>query len=193
MIVGLGNPGDRYEKTKHNVGFIALDYFVGRAGHAFSAGKMKGSLASFRLDDTRVYALKPQTFMNLSGESVAPVARYFGIAVSDILVVHDDLDVTPGRLKMALGGGSGGHNGIRSIISQLGSPEFGRFKIGVGHPRDSEETRDVPVDRYVLSRFSTEQWNMLRENLSLVEEGIRLFATRGMAAAMNRVNRKTPQ
>ena len=192
MIVGLGNPGPQYETTRHNAGFLALDYFAGHEGLALSSVKLQGLYCAARCAGRQVLLLKPQNYMNRSGECVAGFAHYFNVAAADILVVHDDLDLAPGRLKIAAGGGAGGHNGIRSLLASLGAGEFTRLKIGIGHPRDGEETRATPVERYVLSRMPAAQWDLLQDTLPRIAEGIRSFIEQGVGAAMNSMNRKLP-
>lgn len=190
LIVGLGNPGPQYDKTRHNAGFIALDHFAATQGLTINTSKMQGEYSSVRLSGAQVILLKPRNFMNRSGECVAFFARYFDIASPDMLVIHDDLDLTPGRVKIVAGGGAGGHNGIRSLMRHLGTGDFARLKIGIGHPRDLGETAAMPVERFVLSRFPDDQWRLLQNNLALIAEGIQIFISRGIEAAMNRVNRK---
>lgn len=188
MIVGLGNPGPQYETTRHNAGFLALDYFAGLEGLAINNVKFQGLFSAIRLHGRQTILLKPQNYMNRSGECVASFAHYFDVNPRDILVLHDDLDLAPGRLKMVSGGGAGGHNGIRSLLASLGSGDFVRLKIGIGHPRDDEETRAVPVERYVLSRMSDDQWSRFQDNLPRIAEGISTFIAQGVSPAMNSMN-----
>lgn len=190
MIVGLGNPGHQYETTRHNAGFLALDYFAGQEGEAISTVKFQGMYCAVRHAGRQVILLKPQNYMNRSGECVAGFAQYFNVTAAAILVVHDDLDLAPGRLKMSTGGGAGGHNGIRSLLACLGTGDFARLKIGIGHPRDDEETRAIPVERYVLSRMSALQWTLFQDNLPRIATGIRCFIEQGAVVAMNGMNRK---
>lgn len=191
MIVGLGNPGPQYEKTRHNAGCIAVDYFARTRDLTFRSSAMGGEYCSVRLAGKQVILLKPQNFMNRSGECVARFANYYAIASADILVIHDDLDLAPGRVKIVSGGGAGGHNGIRSLIRHLGTGDFPRLKIGIGHPRDlGDAVAAMPVERFVLSRFPDDQWSIVQNNLTLIAEGIDLFITRDIQAAMNRINRK---
>lgn len=190
LIVGLGNPGPQYDKTRHNAGFTALDHFAGTLGLTINTSRMQGEYCSVRLSGKQVILLKPQNFMNRSGECVALFLRYFDIAPPDIFVVHDDLDLAPGRVKIVHGGGAGGHNGIRSLIRHLGTGDFSRLKIGIGHPRDLGEAAAMPVERFVLSRFPDDQWRTLQNNLALVAEGIHLYISHGIETAMNKVNRK---
>jgi PTH1 family peptidyl-tRNA hydrolase len=190
MIVGLGNPGPQYETTRHNAGFLALDYFAGRHGLAIDSVKLQGRYGKGQFSGRQVLLLKPQNYMNRSGDCVAAFAHYFDVAPADILVVHDDLDLAPGRLKIVSGGGAGGHNGIRSLLASLGGGGFARLKIGIGHPRDYDETRDMPVERYVLSRMPAAQWNQLQDNLPRIAAAILCFIEQGVTAAMNSTNRK---
>lgn len=190
LIVGLGNPGPKYEETRHNAGFLALEYFASQEGLALETGKMEGIFCMARCKGRQVLLLKPQTFMNRSGECVAAFAGYYQIAPADILVVHDDLDLAPGRLKMVAGGGAGGHNGIRSLIAHLGTGDFPRLKIGIGHPRDSETTRAIPVERFVLARMVDAEQSLFQENLPRIAAAIRCFIEQGVGAAMNSTNRK---
>ena len=193
LVAGLGNPGSKYENTRHNAGFHALDYLAERHGQQVDAQKFQGFFCTARLSGNKVYLLKPQTFMNRSGECVQSFKNYFDIETENILVVHDDLDLSPGRLKMVKGGGAGGHNGIRSITQHLGTQEFARLKIGIGHPRDNAETEAIPVERFVLSRFSAEEWEIFQDNLSRIADGIDAFIESGVLSAMNFFNRKESQ
>jgi len=190
LIVGLGNPGGKYDKTRHNAGFIALDYFADKNGLEIQTEKMQGVYCSARLSGKKVLLLKPMTYMNRSGDSVHLFSKYFDINVDNILVLHDDLDLDNGRIKMVTGGGAGGHNGIRSLVNQLGTKDFARLKIGIGHPRNHEETSSIPVERFVLSGFSASQWDVFQDNLNLVARGIDLFIDQGVKLAMNSVNSK---
>ncbi len=146
LVAGLGNPGRDYANTRHNAGFWFADALAAKLGAAFAAeSKFSGHIA--KTGDVRI--VKPATYMNLSGRSVATLARFFTIDPGAILVVHDELDLKPGEVKMKLGGGHAGHNGLRDIHAQLASAEYWRLRIGIGHPRDSELTQQEVVD-YVL-------------------------------------------
>ena len=146
LVAGLGNPGRGYAATRHNAGFWFADELAAKAGAAF-AHESKFSADVAKSADIRI--VKPMTFMNLSGRSVAGVARFFGMAPDAILVVHDELDLRPGDAKLKLGGGAAGHNGLRDIQAQLGTADFWRLRLGIGHPRDSEFPEREVVD-YVL-------------------------------------------
>lgn len=147
LIAGLGNPGPKYDNTRHNAGFWAVDAIAVTLGaHWAEARKFKGSVARVMVDGVDLRLLRPETFMNRSGESVGPLAQFFKIAPEEILVIHDELDLPPGRLRLKCGGGHGGHNGLKDIQAALGSANFWRLRIGVGHPGH----RDAVIG-YVLS------------------------------------------
>jgi peptidyl-tRNA hydrolase, PTH1 family len=153
LVAGLGNPGREYERTRHNVGWLVVDELARRHGGSFKS-KFSGQLAETRLDALRLALLKPETYMNESGRSLGAAARFFKVDPEALLVVHDDVDLEPGRLQARLGGGLAGHNGLRSIAQALGSQAFLRLRIGVGRP----ERRDPrPVSDYVLSPFAPEE------------------------------------
>jgi PTH1 family peptidyl-tRNA hydrolase len=147
LVVGLGNPGRQYEATRHNAGFWFVDALAARMGASFAGeAKFHGRIAR-AVGDLRL--LEPGTYMNLSGRAVGAVAQFFGIAPGEILVVHDELDLTPGEARLKFGGGTAGHNGLRDIAAHLSGPEFWRLRIGIGHPRDSAIAQQ-PVADYVL-------------------------------------------
>ena len=147
LVAGLGNPGGGYARTRHNVGFLVADELARRHDGSFRS-KFNGQLAEVRLDGLRLALLKPETYMNVSGKSVAAARKFFKVDPADLLVVHDDVDLVPGRLQARLGGGLAGHNGLRSIASSLGTQEFVRLRIGVGRPERGDPR---PVADYVLS------------------------------------------
>src|SRR5205823_12766935 len=133
LVVGLGNPGARYARNRHNIGFMAIEAIARRHRAAGFRNRFKGRLAEASIGGERVLLLKPQTFMNASGESVGETARFFKLLLSDIIVIHDEIDLRPGKLRVKRGGGSAGHNGLRSIDALLG-PDYWRLRVGVGHP-----------------------------------------------------------
>jgi PTH1 family peptidyl-tRNA hydrolase len=190
LIAGLGNPGSKYDRTRHNAGFLAVDHFAADVGALIGAEKMQGLHGIVRMAGKQIILLKPQTFMNRSGECIIRYVRYFDIQTENILVIHDDLDLEPGRVKIVAGGGAGGHKGILSTISHLGTLEFSRVKIGIGRPFSVASGSETPVEKYVLSRFTDEQWQVFQKNLDSVAEGIRLFIGQGVKVAMNRINTK---
>lgn len=156
LIVGLGNPGSEYTATRHNCGFQLLDRMAEKFGGRFSEErKFSGETARVRMDGQEVWLLKPTTFMNHSGIAVQAMASYYKISPAEILVAHDELDLLPGTMKLKRGGGSAGHNGLKSIASQIGTPDFWRLRVGIGHPRSFGWTQQV-FD-FVLSVPSSEQ------------------------------------
>ena len=184
MIVGLGNPGKKYEFTRHNAGFLCLDYFAQEKGVKIDRLKFKSLIGEVRLCGKRCLLLKPQTFMNLSGEAVREAAAFYKIAPENILVIFDDVSLDVGKLRIRRKGTDGGHNGIKSIIYQLGADTFPRIKIGVGakpHP-------DFELADWVLSPFSKEQLTVLRDVAKECCDAIELIVGDQIDEAMNRHN-----
>jgi len=188
LIVGLGNPGPDYELTRHNAGFLAVDHIADQHGWPLTSEKWQSICGSGRLGSQRVFLIKPQSYMNRSGECVARFADFHRIGPENILVLHDDLDLPPGRIKAAAKGGAGGHNGVRSLIQHLGSSEFARLKIGIGRPPRNEQGQGMPVDRYVLSAFSDEELELFNCRLPLIKEAVELFVSSGAERCMNQIN-----
>ena len=153
LVAGLGNPGREYERTRHNLGWLVLDELARRHGASWRS-KFSGSLADVRLDGTRLALLKPETYMNESGRSVGAAARFFKVEPGSLLVVHDDVDLEPGRLQARDGGGLAGHNGLRSLEQHLGTQDFLRLRIGVGRPGRGDPRS---VSDWVLSPFDPEE------------------------------------
>ncbi|MCF6291071.1 MAG: aminoacyl-tRNA hydrolase [Desulfobacterales bacterium] len=183
LLVGLGNPGTQYATTRHNLGFLALDYLARCHGFAFSSSKWQAEIVKGCLWGKTVQLVKPMTFMNRSGDAVAAISRFFKIPAERILVVHDDLDLDLARIKMVARGGAGGHNGIRSLIQGLGTESFPRIKVGIGRP-----DQPIPAERYVLSGFSSAELKTVEERFVTLEEGLRIFLEQDVAAAMNFLN-----
>ena len=153
LVAGLGNPGREYERTRHNVGWLVLDELARRHGGSWRS-KFSGSLAEVRVDGSKLALLKPETYMNESGRSVAAATRFFKVPAESLLVVHDDVDLEPGRLQARRGGGLAGHNGLRSLGQHLGTQDFLRLRIGVGRPGRGDRR---PVKDWVLSPFAPEE------------------------------------
>lgn len=151
LIIGLGNPGAKYRSSKHNIGFITLDELVFQEGWAFNKSKFESVYAEGRIGTEKVIVLKPQTYMNESGRSVRPWMDYFNLSEEDIVVVYDDMDLPPGKIRLRENGGSGGHNGIKSLIQHMGTKSFNRVKIGIGRPLPEQS-----VVSHVLSGFAKE-------------------------------------
>jgi peptidyl-tRNA hydrolase, PTH1 family len=183
LLAGLGNPGDKYEATRHNIGFMALDYLASRQSLSFADSKWQALIGKGELWNTPVILIKPQTFMNASGRAVAAVASFFKILPSNIIVVHDELDLQLGRVKIVIDRGAGGHNGIRSIIDSLGTASFCRIRAGIGRPEPP-----IPTASYVLSEFRTEERVKVEEEFGIIEEAVKLILDGGVSAAMNRIN-----
>src|SRR5438094_6894460 len=182
FVVGVGNPGREHERDRHNVGWMAVDE-LGRRTDARWRAKFSGQLAEIRLDGLRLALLKPETFMNDSGRSVAAAARFFKVEPASLLVVHDDVDLEPGRLQARAGGGLAGHNGLRSLAQALGTQDFLRLRIGVGRPGRGDPRS---VADYVLSRFEPEE--DVGALVSRSAEAVETLAREGVEAAQQRFN-----
>lgn len=188
LIVGLGNPGGKYEQTRHNVGFLVIDSLARLWGEDFTIQKNEAQSLRLARWGARLTLLKPLTFMNLSGRAVAEVVNFYRIPTDQIVVIHDDLDMHPGRLKLVTGGGAGGHNGIRSISQHLGDNGFHRLKVGIGRPGKNGIHPDFPVEQYVLSPMTGDELDILDERLAVIEEGLNLLVTSGPPRAMSLIN-----
>jgi len=164
LIVGLGNPGDRYHNNRHNIGFIAADHIADSYGFSAPRTRFQGITREGTIAGEKCLILKPQTFMNKSGQSVGEAARFYKLEPDQILVIYDEMDLAPGKIRMKLGGGHGGHNGIRDIHAHI-SPHYIRMRIGVGHPGSKEK-----VTSHVLSNFSKEDKNWLDPLLKAISD-----------------------
>jgi peptidyl-tRNA hydrolase, PTH1 family len=180
LVAGLGNPGREYANTRHNAGFWFVDDLAAKLNASFAAeSKFGGDVAK----SGPLRLVKPMTFMNLSGRAVAGLAKFFGILPHEILVVHDELDLLPGKAKMKFGGGHAGHNGLRDIQAQLGSADFWRLRLGIGHPRDSELAQQEVVD-YVLKPPRNEELNAIRDAMHRALTAWPVIAQGDMESAM---------
>ena len=188
LIVGLGNPGSEYAKTRHNCGFRALDILAQKLGCRVDKGKFQGLYNQVTYGDKKLYLLKPQTYMNLSGQSVKQLAAFFHIPPQHIIVMYDDISLDPGRLRIRADGSAGGHNGIKSIISCIGGQDFPRVKIGVGakpHP-------DYDLANWVLSTFSAAEEKDLASALERAADAALSIVDRGVPETANRYNGSKP-
>ena len=188
LIVGLGNPGPEYAKTRHNCGFRALDILAGKLNCRLDKGKFQGLYNQVSYKDNKLYLLKPQTFMNLSGQSVKQLAAFFHIPPQNIIVMFDDISLEPGRLRIRSDGSAGGHNGIKSIISCIGRQDFPRVKIGVGakpHP-------DYDLANWVLSSFTASEEKDLSSALERAADAALCIIDRGVPETANRYNGSKP-
>ncbi len=182
IIVGLGNPGREYEETRHNIGFVVADVLAEKWGWAFRS-KFQGDFADGICQMEKVGLLKPYTFMNLSGRSVRELVNFYKVALEDLLVIHDDLDLPLGKTRLRAQGSPGGHNGLRSIIGELGGDHFWRLKIGVGRPPQGWKTAD-----YVLSAFPREEWQVLDDVIGKAGKIVDLWLEGETNKAMNLYN-----
>lgn len=185
LIVGLGNPGDKYARTRHNAGYWLVDELARRHGGSFRAeSRHQGELARVRIGAGEVWLLKPTTFMNLSGQSIGSVAGFYRVPVGEILVAHDELDLLPGTIRLKEGGGHGGHNGLRDAIAVLGDT-FWRVRIGIGHPGHRDQVSD-----YVLTRAPADEDRLLHDRVALAADVIPLALEQGMQKAMLKLHAK---
>ncbi|OZM73528.1 aminoacyl-tRNA hydrolase [Amycolatopsis antarctica] len=180
LLAGLGNPGPRYEGNRHNIGFLVLDELAARIGGRFKSHKGGADVLEGRLAGRKVALTKPRSFMNLSGSAVVGTARFYKIPHSGVVVVHDELDLPYGALKLKLGGGDNGHNGLRSITKSLGTKEYYRVRFGVGRPPG----RMDPAD-YVLKDFSTTERKELAFEIDRCADAVESLVAHGLAAAQN--------
>lgn len=187
LIVGLGNPDKGYARNRHNAGFMVLDHLARRHHIEFQHRHCQSRVGAGRVGPAPAVLAKPQTYMNLSGEAVRALRKRYEPALEDILVIHDDMDLPLGRIRLRLGGQPAGHNGIRSIISALGGPGFPRLRIGVGHPRESTSGRRAVVD-YVLGDFSPAEQEIFEKVMARAAEAAEVWASSGLETAMNRFN-----
>ena len=184
LIVGLGNPGAEYAKTRHNVGFMAVDVIHDEYGFGAYKSKFDGLISEGNIAGEKVYLLKPQTFMNLSGNSVVKAANFYKILPQNIIVIHDDMDLKINQIKAKLGGGSGGHNGLKSIDAAI-TPNYNRIRLGIGHP-DNGLPHEAVIN-HVLTGFSKADMAVLEHNISLVSDQIGVLIKDGVAAFSNKI------
>ena len=185
-IVGLGNPGPQYKGTRHNVGFDVVDELARRAGVSFESAPAEALIAKWRRPDDQVLLVKPLTFMNLSGQAIGELARYFKIEVGDVLVVVDEADLPLGKLRARARGSAGGHNGLKSVIAHLGN-EFARLRVGVGRGGDQKNLAD-----HVLSKFEKRESADVERMTTRAADAAEMFITSGIAAVMNGFNGGDP-
>ena len=189
LIAGLGNPGKKYERNRHNVGFRALDELVRRHGLGPLKDKFGGLTGSGLIGRQRVAVVKPMKYMNLSGFAVSQAVQFHGVAPEELVVLHDEIDLPFGRLRLKAGGGHGGHNGLRSIVQQLGHSDFLRVRIGVGKPeRQGGGPGDGQVASYVLSDFPSELDREVEELIARAADSVEAILDRGIRPAMNEFN-----
>ncbi|RKH37025.1 aminoacyl-tRNA hydrolase [Corallococcus sicarius] len=188
LICGLGNPGREYERHRHNIGFMVVDALLSRARAELTQDKFQARVGQGTLGGERILFVEPQTFMNLSGRAVAEAARFYKVDVQDVLVIHDELDLPFGRLQLKAGGGAGGHNGLKSLVSSLGEDAFIRVRVGIGKPEGPNAKERVAG--YVLSNFDDGERRQLDELIARAADMTESWLRDGLATAMNRHNRK---
>ncbi|MEW9502926.1 aminoacyl-tRNA hydrolase [Jeotgalibacillus marinus] len=183
LIVGLGNPGKQYDKTKHNIGFSVIDELAARWDAPLLQSKFKGAFSTVHKNGEKVILLKPLTYMNLSGESIRPLMDYYDIQTEDLVVLYDDLDLPTGSLRLRQKGSAGGHNGIKSTISHVGTQNFNRIRIGINRP-----PQGMKVPDYVLSRFSDEDWAAMQDVIKKSADACETFLEKPFLEVMNEFN-----
>lgn len=181
LIAGLGNPGAGYARHRHNAGFMALDAIAARYGASAWKEKHKGEVADATIAGEKCLLVKPQTFMNLSGQSIQPLLQFYKILPENLLVLHDELDVALGKCRTKKGGGHGGHNGLRDIDARIG-PDYHRIRIGIGHPGDKDRVHD-----HVLSNFTADERTVMEPVYEAIAEHLPLFFTHSPDAMMSKV------
>lgn len=191
LIVGLGNPGFLYSHNRHNVGFMCVRHLARTQGIRFDRKQGHARTGIGNISRNRVVLARPQTYMNASGESVSALVRKLNIRPADLIVIHDDLDLPPGKIRLRLGGGSGGHKGIESIIARLDSQDFYRVRVGIGRPDafdGSAAEKEDAVIAYVLSDFTREEKRIIDKIMPDVSQAIACLLAEGLDAAMNKYN-----
>jgi PTH1 family peptidyl-tRNA hydrolase len=193
LIVGLGNPGDEHEDDRHNAGFWFVDALAKQLGVRFETEKrFHGKVAKGKWEGNDIYLLKPNTYMNLSGQAVGALCRFHKITAAEILVVQDELDLKPGTARIKLGGGTGGHNGLKDIQAHLGTPDYWRLRLGIGHPRDlAGDGQVMDVADYVLRRPQLSEQKQIDESIKNGLQILPLFLKGDTAAAMLELHSKT--
>jgi PTH1 family peptidyl-tRNA hydrolase len=185
LVVGLGNPGPEYRDNRHNLGFMVVDVLGARGRGSSPRAKFGAELSEVTLAGARVLLCKPMEFMNVSGQAVARVAGFWKIPVADVIVVYDELDLPFGRLKLGTGGGHGGHNGVRSMLSSLGDAGFARVRVGIGRPPAGHDPAD-----FLLSDFSRAEAKELPDVIGAAADAVEAIVKGGVTAAMNKFNGK---
>ena len=182
LVVGLGNPGRKYADTRHNVGFMVIDRLARRSGIEVTKRQCSALVGLGSIGRARVCLAKPQTYMNLSGEAVACLLRFYKISTADLLVIYDDRDLPPGKIRLRERGSAGGHRGMESIIGMLGTSDFPRLRVGIGRPAE------IDAMDHVLGGFSAEERPLMEDALDRAAEAVECVFTEGLVAAMNRFN-----
>jgi PTH1 family peptidyl-tRNA hydrolase len=183
LIVGLGNPGDKYAGTRHNVGFDCIDYCAKQLNIELDQSKFKGVFGKGIVNGEKVFLLKPLTYMNLSGECVRPFIDYFNIEIKDVVIIYDDMDLPVGKIRLRQKGSAGGHNGIKSLIQHLGTPEFNRIRVGVDRPQNGES-----IVNYVLGTYRPDEREQVVESIIQTSKAVEVWTTKTFLEVMNEFN-----
>ncbi|WP_110926084.1 aminoacyl-tRNA hydrolase [Bacillus massiliglaciei] len=183
IIIGLGNPGKQYEKTRHNVGFEVIDELAQKWSISLDQAKHKGIYGTGVVNGEKVILLKPLTYMNLSGESIAAVMDFYKAEIEDVVVLYDDLDLPTGKIRLRQKGSAGGHNGIKSTIAHLGTSDFNRIRIGIGRPAGR-----IPITDYVLGRFTAEEWKEIAQAVQKSAAACEAWLDKPYLQVMNEYN-----
>ena len=184
LVVGLGNPGPQYEKTRHNVGFMVADLLAGRLGGTFKLHKRSGAeIVTGRLGNRPVVVAKPRTYMNESGRHIGPLAKFYSVSPAAVIVIHDELDIDFGRIRLKLGGGEGGHNGLRSVVNALGTKDFHRVRIGIGRPPGRKDPA-----AFVLENFTAAERAEVPAICEQAADATELLIESGLESAQNLVH-----
>ena len=183
LVVGLGNPGSRYQRTRHNVGFDVVDRLAERHDISLKEKRFKSVLGAGRMAAEAVVLAEPQTFMNLSGDAVGPMAGWYKLGLDEVIVVHDDLDLPFGDVRVKVGGGHGGHNGLRSLVQRLPGPGFVRVRVGIGRPQGP-----MDVSAWVLARWTSEEATSVDGIVDKAADAVESVLKHGTTDAMNRIN-----
>jgi len=191
LIIGLGNQGRIYVHNRHNIGFMCLSHFAKTQGIRFDQKQGQARTGMGKIAGSKLMVARPQMGMNLSGQSVNRLVKRFKISLDDLIVIHDDLDLPPGKIRISQGSSSGGHKGVDSIITQLGSTDFLRIRVGIGRPAIAEgsvKDKDAEIIDYVLSDFTSDEKKVITQVIPKVSEAILCLLSEGLTAAMNKYN-----
>lgn len=183
LIVGLGNPEEEYSNTRHNMGFDAVNKIANKYNIEINKTKFKGLYGTGTIENEKVILLKPQTYMNLSGESIIETVNFYKIDIKNMIVIYDDIDIQPGKIKIRKKGGPGSHNGMKSVINCLGSQEFSRIRVGIGAPEYKND-----MINYVIGKVPKEELEKLNEGTSIAKEAVVEIIRNGIDIAMNKFN-----
>lgn len=186
IVAGLGNPGKQYDMTRHNIGFHTIDYIAEKYGAKLNKLKFKAVYGEAVIGGEKVYLVKPQTFMNLSGDSIIEMAKFYKVSSENIIIINDDISLDTGRIRVRGKGSAGGHNGLKSIIYRLGSDKFPRVKMGVGAPKHE----DYDLADFVLGRFTKDEIPVMEEAIKKAETAVFEIIKNGVESAMNKCNSK---